>query len=230
MADITYIRLMREFVYLAVILDAYSRKFVDWALDRTLAVRLPMAALEHALVEWHPPPGWAHHSDRVVQYASKEYVTTLRTHYLISSMSPTANPYDNASCASFMKTLKREEIYANTERDLGHLRANSAAFIEQYDNRCQLHSARGYHSSEEFEHAASSATTATGTTLRFFRPRALLERRHQQGSRLKQQRRWEKHHPVNHHVCSFQTVSTEGFTPLCCACIVPTPANSVIHR
>ena len=171
-ADITYIRLKGEFVYLAVLLDAYSRKVVGWALDRTLAARLPIAALAHALAERHPPPGLVHHSDRGVQYASKAYVTLLRTHHMIPSMSRPANPYDNASCESFMRTLKREEVYANAYRDFGHVRANIAAFIEQYYNRCRLHSALGYHSPEEFEHAASSATTATGATMRFFRPRA----------------------------------------------------------
>lgn len=169
-ADITYIRLKREFVYLAVMLDAYSRKVVGWALERTLAARLPIAALEYALAERHPPPGLVHHSDRGVQYASEAYVTLLRTHHMIPSMSRPANPYDNASCESFMKTLKREEIYANTYRDLDHLRVNLAAFIEQYYNRDRLHSALGYHTPEEFEHATSSAT---GATMRFFRPRAL---------------------------------------------------------
>ena len=168
-ADITYIRLKREFVYLAVLLDAYSRKVVGGALERTLAARLPIAALAHALAERHPPPGLVHHSDRGVQYASEAYVTLLRTHHMIPSMSRPANPYDNASCESFMKTLKREEIYANTYRDLDHLRVNLAAFIEQYYNRDRLHSALGYHTPEEFEHATSSAT---GATMRFFKPRA----------------------------------------------------------
>ena len=171
-ADITYIRLRAEFVYLAVMLDAYSRKVVGWALDRTLAARLPIAALTHALAERHPPPGLVHHSDRGAQYASAEYVTLLRAHHMLPSMSRPANPYDNASCESFMKTLKREEVYANTYRDLDHLQANLAAFIEQYYNRGRLHSALDYHSPDEFEDAASSATPATGATMRFFRPRA----------------------------------------------------------
>ena len=122
-ADITYIRLQREFVYLAVILDAFSRKVVGWELDRTLAARLPIAALEKAIAERQPPPGLVHHSDRGVQYASGDYVAILRKHQMIPSMSRPANPYDNASCESFMKTLKREEIYANEYRDLDHLRA-----------------------------------------------------------------------------------------------------------
>ncbi len=96
----------------------------------------------------------------------------LRTHHMIASMSRPANPYDNASCESFMKTLKREEIYAHTYRDLDHLRANMAAFIEQYDNRDRLHAALGYHSPDEFEQVARSATTAIGATMRLFKPRA----------------------------------------------------------
>ena len=122
-ADITYIRLKKEFVYLAVILDGFSRKVVGWALERTLASRLPMAALEQAIAERQPPPGLVHHSDRGVQYASGEYVQILRKHQMIPSMSRPANPYDNASCESFMKTLKREEIYANEYRDLRALAA-----------------------------------------------------------------------------------------------------------
>jgi putative transposase len=108
-ADITYIRLHREFVYLAVILDAYSRKVVGWELDRTLAARLVIAALEKAIAERKPAPGLVHHSDRGVQYASDEYVRLLGKQEMIPSMSRPANPYDNASCESFMKTLKREE-------------------------------------------------------------------------------------------------------------------------
>jgi len=129
-ADIPYIRLKREFVYLAVILDAFSRKVVGWALERTLASRLPIAALEQAITQRQPSPGLVHHSDRGVQYASGDYVKILRQHEMIPSMSRPANPYDNASCESFMKTLKREEIYANDYRDLEHLLCNIEAFIE----------------------------------------------------------------------------------------------------
>src|SRR6266849_6050809 len=116
-ADITYIRLKKEFVYLAVVLDAFSRKVVGWALDRTLAARLPIAALEQAVVQRQPPPGLVHHSDRGVQYACGDYAQVLQQHQMIASMSRPANPYDNASCESFLKTLKREEIYANEYRD-----------------------------------------------------------------------------------------------------------------
>jgi putative transposase len=167
-ADITYIRLKAEFVYLAVILDAFSRKVVGWELDRTLAARLPMAALEKAIAERKPPPGLVHHSDRGVQYASEDYVRILGQHQMIPSMSRPANPYDNASCESFMKTLKREEIYANDYHDLDHLRANIEEFIERYYNRCRLHSALGYRSPEEFEQAATAATSQ-GASMSFFR-------------------------------------------------------------
>lgn len=168
-ADITYIRLKAEFVYLAVILDAFSRKIVGWALDRTLAARLPIAALELALAERKPSAGLVHHSDRGVQYASADYVRVLRNHQVIPSMSRPANPYDNASCESFIKTLKREEIYANNYRDLDHLHANIEEFIEQYYNRSRLHSALGYRSPEEFEQAAKTTTTPDGATMSFFR-------------------------------------------------------------
>jgi transposase InsO family protein len=168
-ADITYIRLQAEFVYLAVILDRFSRKVVGWALDRTLATRLPKTALEQAIAHRQPPPGLVHHSDRGVQYASDEYIKVLQQHQIIPSMSRPANPYDNASCESFMKTLKREEIYANDYRDLEHLRANIEAFIDQYYNHCRLHSALGYKTPAEFEQALDATTSAAGATMSFFR-------------------------------------------------------------
>jgi len=112
-ADITYIRLKAEFVYLAVILDGFSRKVVGWALDRTLAVRLTIGALEQAIERRQPEPGLVHHSDRGFQYAHAEYIAILEKHHMVPSMSRPANPYDNASCERFMKTLKREEIYTN---------------------------------------------------------------------------------------------------------------------
>ena len=115
-----------------------------------------------------PPPGLIHHSDRGLQYASRAYVALLQKHQAIPSMSRPANPYDNASCESFIKTLKQEEIYANGYRDLDHLRSNIEDFIERYYNRCRLHSALGYRPPEEFEQAASSASVA-GATMSFFR-------------------------------------------------------------
>jgi putative transposase len=168
-ADITYIRLRSEFVYLAVILDGYSRKVVGWALDRTLAARLAVEALTEAITRRQPPPGLVHHSDRGVQYASGGYVEILEKHQILPSMSRPANPYDNASCESFFKTLKREEIYANQYSDLDDLRANIEEFIERYYNACRLHSALGYRPPEEFEQAALTETTSLGATMSFWR-------------------------------------------------------------
>jgi transposase InsO family protein len=170
-ADITYIRLREEFVYLAVILDAFSRRVVGWKLDRTLASRLATEALEMAVEERRPLAGLVHHSDRGIQYASGEYVAILRRHDMVSSMSRPANPYDNASCESFIKTLKREEIYANEYNDLDHLRDHVEEFIERYYNRKRLHSALDYCPPEEFEQQAqpeNGATTTLGATVRFF--------------------------------------------------------------
>jgi putative transposase len=170
-ADITYIRLKAEFVYLAVILDGFSRKVVGWALERTLASRLTMAALEQAIANRQPRPGLVHHSDRGLQYACAEYVAILEKHRMIPSMSRPANPYDNASCESFMKTLKREEIYANRYDDLEHLRANIEEFIEQYYNQQRLHSALGYRPPEEFERNSecpNPAADSRSATMEFF--------------------------------------------------------------
>lgn len=154
-ADITYIRLAAEFVYLAVVLDVFSRKVVGWALGRSLAASLPLAALEQAIEQRQPLTGLVHHSDRGLQYASEEYGKVLRLRGIVPSMSRPANPYDNAFCESFMRTLKREEIDARSYRDLDDLRANVTEFIEQYYNRCRLHSALGYRPPEEFEQMAS---------------------------------------------------------------------------
>jgi putative transposase len=167
-ADITYIRLRTEFVYLAVILDGFSRKVVGWALERSLATRLTKAALEQALAARQPLPGLVHHSDRGLQYASNEYVQVLREHQMIPSMSRPANPYDNASCESFIKTLKREEIYTNKYEDLEHLRMNIEEFIEEYYNRLRLHSALGYRSPEEFEQKTEAQAESRSATMEFF--------------------------------------------------------------
>ncbi len=151
-ADITYIRLRGEFVYLAVVLDAFSRKVVGWELGRSLAARLAVMALERAVAERRPAPGLVHHSDRGVQYACGEYVSALRQHQMLPSMSRPANPYDNASCESFIKTLNREQIYAHKYRDTADLRAHIEQFIDEYYNRQRLHSALGYRTPEEFAH------------------------------------------------------------------------------
>jgi putative transposase len=159
-SDITYIRLLAEFVYLAVILDAFSRKVVGWKLERTLASRLASEALQQAIASRKPLPGLVHHSDRGVQYASAEYVAILREHEMVPSMSRPANPYDNASCESFIKTLKREEIYANEYANLEDLRDHIEEFIERYYNQKRLHSALGYRSPAEFEQQAGQVSEA----------------------------------------------------------------------
>jgi transposase InsO family protein len=137
-----------------VVLDVFSRKVVGWALARTLHTKLAVTALERAIAERQPPPDLVHHSDRGLQYASADYVAVLQSHHMIPSMSRPGNPYDNAFCESFMKTLKQEEIYANVYRDLEDLRAKLAIFIEQYYNRQRLHSALQYCSPERFEQQA----------------------------------------------------------------------------
>jgi putative transposase len=157
-ADITYIRLRGEFVYLALVLDAFSRRVVGWELARTLTARLALMALERAVAERQPAAGLVHHSDRGVQYASQEYLRTLRGYGIWPSMSRPANPYDNAQCESFIKTLKREEIYAQKYQDMADLRAHLEEFIDQYYNRQRLHSALGYKTPEEFEAAALIAS------------------------------------------------------------------------
>jgi len=168
-ADITYLRLKTEFVYLAVILDAFSRRVVGWALERRMTTDLTKQALERAIATRGPAPGLVHHSDRGVQYAADDYVELLTQYQMIPSMSRPANPYDNASCESFMKTLKQEEIYVNQYGDLEELRSNIETFIEQYYNRRRLHSALGYKPPAEFEqHLESPDQDATMT---FFRPR-----------------------------------------------------------
>jgi transposase InsO family protein len=152
-ADITYIRLAVEFVYLAVILDAFSRRVIGWALDRTLQAELAIAALQMALRRRAPAPGLVHHSDRGIQYASKDYTGLLQEHQVRISMSGRGNPYDNATCESFMKTLKYEEVYRQEYRDLPEARASIERFLEKVYNQKRLHSALGYRPPVEFERA-----------------------------------------------------------------------------
>jgi putative transposase len=150
-SDITYVRLETEFVYLAVVLDAFSRKVVGWALGRTLEATLAIEALEMALETRRPAAGLVHHSDRGVQYASGDYTDLLKANGVEISMSRSGNPYDNAQCESFMKTLKYEEVYRNEYRDLAEARAQIGAFIEQVYNEKRLHSALGYLPPARFE-------------------------------------------------------------------------------
>jgi putative transposase len=150
-ADITYIRLRTEFVYLAVILDAFSRRVIGWALGRTLEAGLTLSALRMALVKRQPEPGLVHHSDRGVQYAAQDYTAMLEQHQAAISMSRKGNPYDNAACESFMKTLKYEEVYRNEYRDFDEARSSIGEFLEDIYNQKRLHSALGYVPPAQFE-------------------------------------------------------------------------------
>src|ERR1700704_1187582 len=133
-ADITYIRLQEEFIFLAVILDAYSRRVIGWALDRTTEDDLTLAALEMALANRNVGPGLVHHSDRGSQYASNDYTDLLKDRAIDISMSRKGNPWDNAFCESFMKTLKYEEVLRNEYRDLPEAKRSIARFLEQVYN------------------------------------------------------------------------------------------------
>ena len=154
-ADITYIRLRVEFVYLAVVLDAFSRRVIGWALGRTLEAGLAVAALQMALCERKPQTGLVHHSDRGVQYASQDYTEMLKQHKAQISMSRKGNPYDNAACESFMKTLKYEEVYRNEYRDFQEAHTSIREFLERVYNQKRLHSALGYLPPAEFENGAA---------------------------------------------------------------------------
>jgi putative transposase len=150
-ADITYIRLRDEFVYLAVVLDAFSRRVIGWALDRTMEDDLTLSALRMALSRRVVAPGLVHHSDRGSQYASLEYTNLLKEHGIVISMSRKGNPWDNAACESFMKTLKYEEVHRNEYRDLAEARAEIRDFLEKIYNQKRLHSALGHVPPAEFE-------------------------------------------------------------------------------
>lgn len=150
-ADITYIRLESEFVYLAVILDAYSRRVIGWALGRTLEDELTLAALRMALARRTVQPGLVHHSDRGSQYASNDYTGLLKEQGIDISMSRKANPWDNAACESFMKTLKYEEVLRNEYLDLAEALTSIPDFLEKVYNERRLHSALGYVPPAEFE-------------------------------------------------------------------------------
>lgn len=166
-ADITYIRLAEVFVYLAVILDAFSRRVLGWELDRSLTTTLVVSALRQALSGRALTGDIVHHSDRGVQYCSGEYIRVLEEHGFTVSMSRRGNPWDNARCESFMKTLKAEEVYLKQYRDIDDARANLNEFLDHVYNRQRLHSALQYRSPEAFELALASpaAVTVTGAAV-----------------------------------------------------------------
>jgi putative transposase len=163
-ADITYIRLLGEFVYLAVILDAFSRRVIGWELGRTLEGELTLAALGMALRSRQISPGLVHHSDRGVQYAATDYIDLLTQHGIQISMSRRGNPYDNAQAESFMKTLKYEEVYRSEYRDQREVRREIKRFLEKVYNEKRLHSALGYVPPAEFERNLSNSKVAEAQT------------------------------------------------------------------
>jgi putative transposase len=150
-ADITYIRLLRGFAYLAAILDAFSRRVVGWALSRWIDTALTLRALDRALATRPVERGVIHHSDRGVQYASSAYVERLRERGLQVSMAARGNPYENAQAESFFKTLKSEEVYLKEYRDIDEAQQHLNRFIEDVYNTKRLHSALGYRPPAEFE-------------------------------------------------------------------------------
>ena len=150
-ADMTYIRLRKEFVYLAVVIDAYSRRAIGWAVGRRHNTALGLSALDQAIAVRQPQPGLVHHSDGGRAYAGYAYVQRLEQIQAVLSMSRPGRPWENGICESFIKTLKREEIDARPYADLAELEANITQFLEQVYNPKRLHSALGYQSPEEFE-------------------------------------------------------------------------------
>jgi putative transposase len=166
-ADLTYIRLELEFIYLAVILDAFSRRVIGWALDRSLETALTLQALRMALGRRRPVSGLVHHSDRGVQYASLDYTQLLQDQGIRISMSRQANPWDNAACESFLKTLKYEEVYRTEYRDLADARASIGVFLEKVYNQKRLHSALGYLPPAEFERELLSQTNKEAASRQF---------------------------------------------------------------
>ncbi len=175
-SDITYVRLGREFVYLAVVLDLSSRRVVGWSLGRSLHTSLALAALNSAITQRQPGPGLVHDSDRGTQYASDDYVQRLEQAHMWISMSRPARPWENAYCESFLRTLKNEEIYCRGYSALEELEQNIEDFMERFYNRERLHSWLGYCSPEEFEKTAAQPPSSLPAALSFARTSGNLSR------------------------------------------------------
>jgi len=166
-ADITYIHLLRGFVYLAAILDLFSRKVIGYALSLTLDASFAVEALKMAIERRHPAPGCIHHSDHCVQYACREYTDVLKEHGLVSSMAKQGSPYENASAESFFKTFKYEEVHLNEYHTVDDVIERVPYFIEQVYNAKRLHSSLGYVPPDEFESLAvvcNQADTQSATS------------------------------------------------------------------
>lgn len=150
-SDITYIRILTTFVYLAIILDLHSRKVIGYSLSKHMDTKLTLSALQMAIEKRNPAPGCIHHSDRGVQYASSEYIDELRRYGFQVSMSRRGNPYDNATCESFIKTLKNEEVYLWEYNTIEDAKMRIPYFIKDVYNEKRLHSSLGYRPPNEFE-------------------------------------------------------------------------------